>query len=89
VEALYVYVDGLRVTTPSTVETKVFVGNSLYNLITFGSPNNSNATGYFALASIDEFMFWDEWKSAAFVSDLHDAYTGWSIKLRHGWVNFE
>jgi hypothetical protein len=87
VDALYVYVDGTRVPTSITVVTKVFLGNSVYNLITFGSPNNGNNTGLFVQASIDEFMFWNEWKSAAFVKELRDTYTGWSIILHHGWVN--
>jgi hypothetical protein len=76
VDSLHVYVDGISVTTPATVSVSVFSGTSAYNLITLGSPNNVNNTQYFGQASFDEFLFWDEWKSAAFISYVFDYWTG-------------
>jgi hypothetical protein len=55
-EALHICINGIRAEYSVTVDAAEFAGSSLYNLVTFGSPNNVNNTE----ASIDEFMFWDE-----------------------------
>jgi hypothetical protein len=75
-DALHVYVDGLSVVTPATVTPMSFSGDSVFNQITFGSPNNLNSTQLFVQASIDEFMFWDERKSANFAFDHYSYWTG-------------
>ena len=75
-DAVTIYVDSVSAASVVNVGADGYPGTSLYNLITFGSPNSNNDTNHFVQANIDEFLYWDEWKSASFVSDIYQHYTG-------------
>ena len=75
VDAVRVYVDGVDESTDAEVDADDYRVTSAYNHILLGYPNSDN-TDRFMEAQIDELIFWDEWKSASFVSNVYNHYTG-------------